>query len=609
MKKKNKRAGQDFIKNEQPLQPEFDERPGQIVFADEENKQSPEEAQPDEAEESDVPLEDVAITDEDLAQEDQQAKLANKSAKKNAKLLKTPEQLERDRLRKNILITGLLVLILVIIVAVPFTRHLFLNAFGVRHSMKVKVIDRESKKPIIEASVYGNGKLAGKTDNQGIITIQKLSLGQSRIYAEKPGFSHEEMTITNELWLRDTINLSLKAIGMRLDVDLKHWLSGSPIEGATVKYGESISAKSDQNGRVSLIIPPTDEDKIKVDIAADGYLPRTLETDTKAAVREITLVSAIKDYFISKRDGKLDIFSANLDGSDQRKIIEATGKEDERLTQWTINRHNKQAILIATREGKKINGRIIAGIYAVDLAAASLKKVDEGSDVQIVGWAEDTIIYTKTTPELNYDDPAFTRLTSYNVVTNKLAQLTQSNYFGGLAVAQNKVFFMPEDAYRPVENANYTSIDLSNNAKQTYLTVQRISYAITNEYDFLRVGTFEDKQYKIKVRGGAVAQTDNANPNSVEFALSPKGDQVVWTDKRDGQGVLIVRAAGGGEERQVAKTGGMINPVRFIADDMAVVRVVTNQETADYLVHLGTGKMLKIVDVSNVGLFRYGSGY
>ncbi|MFO0971098.1 MAG: hypothetical protein U0520_01970 [Candidatus Saccharimonadales bacterium] len=330
-----------------------------------------------------------------------------------------------------------------------------------------------------------------------------------------------------------------------------------------------------------------------------------MKTDITVESREVSLVSAQKNYFLSKRDGRFDLFSSNLDGSDQRKIIEATrSKEDEGLLQFTIHRSNKQALLVATRDGKIQNGRLVAGIYLIDLEKASLKKIDEGSDIQLLDWVDSTMVYTKSDPGINYDDPAFSRLMSYNISNSRLAELAQTNYFAVAIAAQTKVFFMPSDPYRSIENAELTSIDIGTGSKRTYLSGKLINYATRPNYTALELQDNSGANFELQVGAGTTKAIDRRPGNTLRFALGPNGEQVAWADQRDGQGALLLRNLKSGEEKVMAKAGGLTVPLRFIADDLAVVRIATSQETADYVVSLASGRLSKISDVSNVGQMR-----
>lgn len=545
-------------------------------------------------------LEPVDISDEDLEAADKQKEVAKKTAKKNAKLLRTPEEKKRAKRKKIIIGASLFGVIIITLFVLPFTRWPILNAVGFRGNLVLIVQEKQSKKPISGVLFeLGSGQTA-LSDQLGEVRFNNLKLGVQTVSLKKSGYSEATFQVTNGIGTTKPKPQILKAIGLKLDVDIADWLSGKPIKGVTVAVGES-KAQSDNSGRASVIIAPTDKAQVPVTVSAPGYIQQVVNVQLNVQVSQVNLVSAQKDYFISNRDGKYDVFSSNLDGSEQQKLVAATGQEDSSLMQFSVHRSNKYAILVANREGKQQNGRVVAGIYAIDLGRATLTKVDEGSDVELLGWGNDTMVYTKTDPTLNYDDPNLTKIMVYNVNTGKTTQLVQSNYIAATIVANNKLFYMPADAYRTIDNAILTSVDLTSGAHKTYLTGKQASYITRPNYNTIEVQTTDNTTFQIQVSNGAVTPLSRSVASSLQFALSQDGSQVAWANKMDGQGALFLQAASGGSQNVAIKAAGITAPVRFISSDLVVVRVATTEETADYVVSISSGKMTKIVDVSNVG--------
>lgn len=545
-------------------------------------------------------LQDVEISDQTIEAVDKESNKAQKEAKKTAKKLRTPEE-KKAHLKKQILIgTGCVVALLLVLLAVPFTRWPLLNAVGFRGTVELTVKDSASK-PVSAAVIKLDSGNTALTDKFGRALISNVLLGKRTVLIQKNGYGDKTANLTSGLGTHKTSE-QLKVIGIKIDLDIKDWLSNQQLEGATATFGKS-SAISDSTGRASLVIPPTDQKMVEVTVSAPGYITKTLETETTVVSREVPLVSAQKDYFISKRDGKFDVFSSNLDGTDQRKVIDATGKEDESVLQFSINKNNKQAVLVATREGKVQSGRIIAGVYAVDLEKASLQKIDEGSDIQLLDWSDNTLVYNKSSAGLNYDDPSLSKLMNYNSASGKLSQIAQANYFAVSIVAINKLFYVPADAYRPIENGVLTSVDLATNATKRYLQDRPITYISRASYPTLETQDSTGATFELQITNGTAKAIDRRPTTVLQIATSPNGQVNAWSDKRDGQGALIVRAKDG-TEKVVAKLPGMTTPVRFINDSIAVVRVATSQETADYVINVSGGQFKKVVDVSNVGLSR-----
>lgn len=550
-------------------------------------------------------LKTVEISDSAIEQDDTKTRHARRRAKKDAKKNRSPEEKRRARRKKDLIALGILLTILVALLVVPSTRWPVLNAVGFRGTLVVKVSEQESDKPVVGATVMLEDEEVVRTNNEGLAIFSETKLGKRVVTLTKSGYGKETRTVVNSLGTTRLQPIPLKVVGIQLDVVVLHWLSGNPLSGATVAFNK-VTATTDKTGLASIVVPPTDERKVLLDVTAPGFHTKKVEADVSVASREVSLVAAQMNYFISKRDGKFDVFTSRLDGNDQRKIIEATGKENEGLLQFSVNRNNQYAILVANRDGKIQNNRIVAGIYLVDLEKSTLRKIDEGSDVQLLDWVDDAIVYSKTVPELKYDDPNFSRLQSYNVPKSKLVEVAQSNYFPISIVAQNKVFYMPADSYRIIEGAALTSYEVNSGTRRTYLADKRLQYGTRARYDALELQDNDGKNYELIVASGAVKGVDKQPGNQLNFAQKPAGGQVMWTDKRDGQGALLIRSIGANDERIITKLGGLVYPVRFAGDSLAVVRVVTSQETADYVVDIASGKLAKIVDVSNVGSLRMG---
>lgn len=545
-------------------------------------------------------LEEVEISDLTMEAEDKKSGQAKKAARKTAKKLRSPEERKSLRKKQALIGAGIVAVIIVALLAVPFTRWPILNAIGFRSTLVITVQD-ESNRPVTLANVKLKDTVV-ISDKFGRAYFKNAPLGKQTLLIQKTGYGDKTAAVVNKFGTTKKTE-QLKVIGIKLDIDIKDWLSGKVVEGAVAEYGKSTAA-SDATGRASLIIPPTDQKSVEILIKSPNYLPKTIKTETNVVSREVTLISSQKNYFISKRDGKFDIFSSNLDGSDQRKIIEATGKEDEALLQFSIHKNNKHAILVATRDGKVQSNRQVAGIYVVDLERASVRKIDEGSDVQLLDWGETAIAYRKSEPGLPYDDPNLSRLMSFNINSNKLSQVVSANYFQTELVAQNKIFYIPADAYRLIENSVLTSFDLGTSAKKTYLPDKLINNATRATYQALILQDVNGNMYEQPIGSGVAKAISRRSISPISAALSPNGQTAAWREARDGQGALIVRTIKDGAEKVAVRVGGLVSPVRFITDNIVVARVVTSQETADYAVDTQTGTIKKIVDVSNVGVNR-----
>lgn len=543
-------------------------------------------------------LNDVRIADEDLEVEDKQSKHAKKRAKKLSKSQLSDSDRKRIKQKKLLIAGSIVSAIIVLLLIVPFTRWPILNALGIRSSVQFTVVESKDKLPLNNASILLDDEYFTTTNQSGYAEFENVRLGQHTLSVRKNGYSREDISITSGI-TTSSHQVELLSIGIKVNLDIRNWLTGDSIAGAKVSLGED-AVVSDKTGRASIVVPPDSEDKIKLTIAADGYLTQTVPINVGVDSKEVSLVSGAKNYFVSKRDGKYDIFSSNIDGTGQQKVIEATSKEDPDLLQFSVHRGNRFAVLVANRDGRVTNNRVVAGVYVIDFSNNSLKKIDEGSDVRLLDWGDDVIVYQMTNPNLNYDDPALTQLISFNVISGRKSQLAQANYFSAALVAQNTVFYARADGYREDANSPLTSVELSRGTSRTYLEGVIPSYLTRASYDQVTLYGTNSQYYSINVAGGNTRTIDRRVDNNLHYGLNPNGAEVLWAETRDGQGTLLARSVKQDNTRAVVKLSGLTGPVRFVTDRLAVARVVTTTETADYLIDVPTAKTAKIVDVSNI---------
>lgn len=546
----------------------------------------------------DSAFDDVHISDDDLISDDKNSKTAKKKAKKLSKSQLSEKDLKKLK-RKKWLIAGVIGLAIILLpLIVPLTRWPILNALGFRSTMTFTVVENEDKIPISNASVWLDETFFTSTDEFGNGTFENTKLGPHNVRIQKNGYSREDLSVV--AGITETKNKTeIKAIGIKVNLDVRNWLTGEPIVGAVVGVNKD-SVKSDKTGRASIVIPPDDDKTVKLSVGANGYIAQTVKPSYSSDSKEVALVADVKNYFISNRDGKFDIFSTNIDSSGQQKIIEATGKEDPEFIQFSIHRGNRFGVLIANREGKVVNNRVVAGIYIIDFATSNLKKIDEGSDVRLLDWGDDVIVYQKSDPNLNYDDPGFSKIASYNVASAKQKQLAQANYFSVAIVAQNFVYYAGADGYRDEANTPLTSVELSSGATKTILQDKIPSGLTRSNFDGLTLLANDSNYYNVAVKSGAIKQIDRRVDPALNFGLNPNGAQVLYAEQVDGQGALMLRSTSSDDKRVVTKLSGLKSPIRWVTDRLAVVRVVTTTQTADYLVDVPTAKSAKIVDVSDV---------
>src|SRR5690606_8543868 len=193
------------------------------------------------------------------------------------------------------------------------------------------------------------------------------------------------------------------------------WLSGEPLNKAEIMYNDS-HAFTDSEGNALLTIPPTDETEITVTVFANTYSAQEVKISTTSEeTNEVRLVRAPRDYFVSNRDGKFDIYSINLDGTDEKLVLPATGNEGDDVV-FSISPENQFAGLVSTRDGGVTeDGYNLRTLNILELESGELTEIDESESIQLIDWVGDHLVYVKTVSGLSGSNPDRNRIFSYNI--------------------------------------------------------------------------------------------------------------------------------------------------------------------------------------------------
>jgi len=501
---------------------------------------------------------------------------------------------------RNSLISAAIVILLVII-SIPTPRYAALNSVGVRATASMTILDSETKLPLRSVDV----ELAGikkQTNDNGLVIFDNVKLGKQKIKIIKSAYDSYTEDVTIVMGSNKIKPVFLVAVGKSFNFKISDWLSKKAINTAEVSF-QSNSSYANDDGVVILNVPTATDKNITVVISAQNYLKKTLKIDTTND--EQKLVSLVPDkahYFISKRNGNYDVYKINVDGSDEELIIEGTGSEGRDI-QFDVSPSAKNSILVATRDPniKNSDGFIMAGLYDIDNHLKSIKKVDSSERINIVGWIGDTVIYVKVQAGASGQNPNRHRLMSYNTLTGDLIEIAASNYFNDVLVAKDYVFYAPSDAYKLNPKAFlYRS---NSNGTQNITVVEKVVWQIIRvDYDDIYFNSDQD-WYKSKIDQTSIQELNNKPTynSSRLYSLNSFGDVAGWVDQRDGKGNLIIFDSLTNTETTLVARGGLRDPIVWVNDSQLIYRVVTSDETADYIISTEPGsKPVKITDVTNV---------
>lgn len=495
---------------------------------------------------------------------------------------------------------------------VPTSRYFVLNTAGVRSSMTVNIIDSSTLQPLKNVNVEVAG-VSSQTDSKGAAKLEKLKLGPATMSVSKRAFTTSSQKITVGWGSNPQGQLRLVASGEKYTFVVTNFLSGKPIEKAEAMSGEG-SAVSDKDGRLVLVLDTSnksDDQEIEVKISSDNYRSETVKiTANNKETSSVKMVSSRKNAFVSKRSGKYDIYTIDVDGKNEQKIVTGTGIEREDLA-LAPQQNSDIAAYVATRENvRNSDGYLQSTLYMLDIKSGNLTKVDQSEQIQLVGWSSDQrLAYIKKAAGASAANPKRERLMSISAKDPSTSkELASANYFNDVLMAGDKVLYAPSNSFQdnPKPGLFMAAVDGSNTItviNKEVFNIFRTNYE-TVVYD--DSGSFFS--YKIGATPSSVTATTNPGNINRLYIDNIATARSLWIDNRDGKGVVLNYDKTAKKDTIVASQSGIKLPARWLDDSTIVYRVNDGKETADYVVSTNGGTARKIQDVtdaSGVGRWFY----
>lgn len=491
---------------------------------------------------------------------------------------------------------GVILLLLAIIAVVPPSRYFVLNTAGVRASLSVQVLDESTFQPLKNVEVSAHG-VSALTNTDGQAKLEKVKLGATELKIDKRAFAPITKKVTVGWGSNPQGEFQLTPVGAQYSFVVTDYLSGKGVAKIEAISGEA-SALSDENGKIKLTIdePPDD---IEVTIKGDDYREEsfTISAATKDE-RAVSLVPGRKEVFVSKRDGKFDLYKIDIDGKNEERVLAGTGTEREDIA--LISHPKKEVVaMVSTREGKRnSDGYLLSTLTLVDLTNNSAKALVTSERIQLVDWVDDRLIYVQVAAGASAANPKRQRLMSYHHEDGTNNELATSNTFNDVLVAANKVYYAPSGAHQ-AGGASFLRANADGSARLAILSKEAWNLFRTT-YDHITVAVpSEWYDYRLDDQKPTKLSGEPANLTSRIYVDSPDGKKSLWVDSRDGKGVLLVYDINGKEDKTLRTQSGLKNPLRWLSNHTIIYRIHTDQETADYALSLNGGDPRKIRDVTN----------
>lgn len=487
-------------------------------------------------------------------------------------------------------------ILLVAVILLPNTRYAFLNTVGVRVSSSMTVVDSQTKLPLKDINVQIQDK-SGKTDDNGNVTLTELKLGDSDLVIAKRGYAdiNEQIVLG---WGSNPIGEQyLVATGVQYTFVLSDWKSDKPINDAEASSGEN-SAKADENGKIILTVGDDESDGTEVKISAENYREEVFSgNELSDEMKIVKMVPAKKHTYVSTRDGQYDIYTIDVDGKNEKLLLEATKKEREVPVVYSHPTKNLVAFT-SSREGEENSeGFILDGLYLIDNVSAEQERIARSEQIQVIGWSGDNLVYLQIVEGTSAGNDERSKIVSYNIVTGERIDLAKANYFNDVELVADKLYYAVSSFSVPESQAKLFSVNIDGKNNKNVVDSQ-VWNIFRTKYDTLLFSAVDQKWFQ-QIGDGPVEEiAKQSAPVSLHFIKSPNSKRIVWVEIRDGKGVLLKSETDNFKEEQVISMPGLYDALYWVNDSSVVLRVISNSETADYIYSLDGGEMQKITDVT-----------
>lgn len=539
---------------------------------------------------------------------------------------------------KKVSIPLVILLLLVVIMAVPFTRYKVLGLV-IKQSVEIVVKDSQTNQPITEASVSVAGKNA-PTDSNGIARLTKVPVGPQKITVTKKYYKDAQSSVTASLKKQAApFEIKLEATGRQIPVKVTNKITGSPAENVLIEAAD-VQARTDKDGKATLVVP-VDKQKVSLKLTGSGYNQLDTEIEVSKAVDTpptFEVVSAGKIYFLSKLSGKVDVVKTNLDGSERKVVLAGTGKEDTTDTILLASRDWKYLALKSKRDGAD------AKLFLIETSNDKLTTMDEGdASFSLNGWSGHQFIYTVTRNKLKEWDNKQIALKSYSAGTKQIVTLDETRGLGTSSFdyayeSLNNVYvFEDKVVYAKIWNQNNNFSDLANRKStivsisstgQNKTTVKEVQVSEADYISYInaKLYTPDELYFQVHFRSqkpefweyenGKIKIATNVDGNTFNkayptFLLSPSGKLNFWHEPRDGKNTLFVGDEHGKNEKEIAALSEYI-PYGWYSDEYVLV----SKNSSELYIMPKTGvkegsKIQKVTDYHkpSADFTGYGGGY
>lgn len=507
-------------------------------------------------------------------------------------------------LKRHLTIAGIL-LAVVATFGIPTSRYFVLNNLGVRSQASMVVIDDSTRQPLKNVKVVFSGQSV-QTNSDGRANFANIKLGKQTLVVEKRAFAELKKNVTIGWGSNPLGEVSIMPTGSQYSFEVTDFLSGKSLAKVEAVSGD-FDAQSDEKGLIKLTIEDNGEaTTAEVLISLDGYRVETVNLDlNNKDVVKVAMVPAQQHVFVSKRSGRYDIYKIDADGNNETKILSGSGAERDDLV-LVPHPTNGYVALVSTRENiRNSSGFLLSTLTLIDPLQNVPSKIAQSEQIQIIDWIKDRLVYVQITEGASAVNPDRQKLMSYDIASGKSTELAKANYFNDVISVNGAIYYAPSATYSD-DAAAFFKISPDGTSKKI-IHDQEVWNIFRTEYDLMVISSGSD-WYSLVISSGKLTKLSGEPPNLKAriYVINPDGTQALWTDDRDGKGVLLDLDVATNQDKILLQRSGLQNPVRWLNANTVVFRVSTSQETADYVLSLDGGDAQKIKDVTkSAGIDRW----
>jgi hypothetical protein len=265
------------------------------------------------------------------------------------------------------------------------------------------------------------------------------------------------------------------------------------------------------------------------------------------------------------------------------------------------NPDGDEVALVSRRDDtRNQDGYRLQSLTLMCVDRGTVLQLDHSEQIRIIDWVGDKLVYVKVKAGTSAGNPGRYQLVSYDYRTIARAQLASANYFNDIVSAQGSIYYASSNNYQGGKS-QFGSIKPDGTGKKILLDDTDVWNIARPAYDRLTLTALQSA-YSYKLGDGVVQKTGDSSsaPSDTRLYLDTGGGKrSLWTEQRDGKGVLLSYDTATGKDTTIVTQTGLTHPIRWLDDRTALFRVATPTETADYAVSLDGGAPRKVTDLTN----------